>query len=64
MHSVNVTIVFLSQVYTSLAFLLKTPLVLYNDVRGLSQKFVDNMDNFVQKCEESISRPLLFCPSY
>ena len=31
---------------------------------GLSQKFMDNMDNFVQTCEKSISRPQLFCPLY
>ena len=33
-------------------------------VRGLSQKFVDNMYNFVQTCGKSISRPQLFCPLY
>ena len=33
-------------------------------VRGLSQKFVDNMDNFVQTCGKIISRPQLFCPLY
>ena len=35
-----------------------------DDIRGLSQKFVDNMDNFVQKCGKSILRLLLFCPLY
>ena len=33
-------------------------------IRGLSQKFVDNMDNFVQTCGKNISRPQLFCPLY
>ena len=33
-------------------------------LRGLSQKFLDNSDNFVQTCEKSISRPPLNTPSY
>ena len=33
-------------------------------IRGLSQKFVDNMDNFVQTRGKSILRLLLFCQLY
>ena len=33
-------------------------------IRGLSQKFVDNMDNFVQTRGKSILTLPLFCPSY
>ena len=33
-------------------------------IRGLSQKFVDNMDNFVQARGKSILRLPLFCPLY
>ena len=33
-------------------------------VRGLSQKFVDNMDNFEHTRGKSIIILLLFCPLY
>ena len=34
------------------------------EIRGLSQKFVDNMDNFVQSHGKGILRLPLFCQLY